>query len=250
MSPVSGKTAKTMPSDDRKAEKRATPTRRPTASNGPQGEVGVLGFVREPGALDHVLDNWSADAFCGGARSMPTTSPQHAEAAPGCVDVVPNRSLPGCAIDLAGLVVAINSAIARLVLVIQHYECRAVGPIQETADEHDDVQERTPRRIGKEIESPNLLEEIALRQVRIEQMLVALSQQGGIRREVKEWFSPSEAAEVLGKRPYTVREWCRLRRINARKRPVGRGEAEEWEISTQEIDRFRNHGLLPIPSKY
>ena len=64
------------------------------------------------------------------------------------------------------------------------------------------------------------------------------------------WYSPEQLAEILNKRPYTVREWCRLGRVNARKRPVGRGDAREWEISHEELVRIRNHGLLPIPSKY
>jgi hypothetical protein len=62
----------------------------------------------------------------------------------------------------------------------------------------------------------------------------------------QKWFTPTEVAELLGKRPYTVREWCRLERIHARKRAIGRGESEEWEISAEEIKRFKNHGLLPI----
>lgn len=63
-------------------------------------------------------------------------------------------------------------------------------------------------------------------------------------------YSPAEAAEELSRKPYTVREWCRLGRINAKKRPTGRGDAEEWEISAEEVERIRNHGLLPIPAKY
>jgi hypothetical protein len=66
----------------------------------------------------------------------------------------------------------------------------------------------------------------------------------------KEWYTPAEVAKLLGKKVYTVREWCRLRRINARKRNSGRGEAEEWEIPAAEVERYRNHGLLPIPLKY
>ena len=69
-------------------------------------------------------------------------------------------------------------------------------------------------------------------------------------RTIKDWYSPEEVAEILGKRPYTIREWCRYQRINARKRPTGRGDAKEWEISHDELDRIKSHGLLPLPSKY
>jgi len=69
-------------------------------------------------------------------------------------------------------------------------------------------------------------------------------------RTIKDWYSPVEVAEILGKKPYTVREWCRLQRVKARKRPTGRGDADEWEISHDELERIKNHGLLPIPTKY
>lgn len=66
----------------------------------------------------------------------------------------------------------------------------------------------------------------------------------------KQWHSVTEAAVILKRRPYTVREWCRLGRIKATKRLVGRGDVLEWEISHQELERYRNHGLLPIPKRY
>lgn len=61
----------------------------------------------------------------------------------------------------------------------------------------------------------------------------------------KEWYTVGEAAEILGKAPFTVREWARLDRINASKRPTGRGRALEWMISHREIERIQNKGLLP-----
>ena len=62
---------------------------------------------------------------------------------------------------------------------------------------------------------------------------------------VKEWYSISDAAEVLGKAEFTVREWCRLGRVNAHKRACGRGRSQEWILSHTEIERIQNKGLLP-----
>ena len=64
---------------------------------------------------------------------------------------------------------------------------------------------------------------------------------------VQQTFSTEEFAEKVNKSPFTVREWCRLGRINAKKRPVkGRGNVPEWEISHAELERYLNHRLLPI----
>ena len=59
----------------------------------------------------------------------------------------------------------------------------------------------------------------------------------------KEWYTVAEAAEILSKAPFTVREWARLERINASKRPCGRGRASEWMIFHREIERIQNKGL-------
>lgn len=70
------------------------------------------------------------------------------------------------------------------------------------------------------------------------------------RQTVKDSYTTAEVAKVLGKRPYTVREWCRLQRINATKAMSGRGCEEEWRVSHEELLRIQNEGLLPIPDRY
>ncbi len=79
---------------------------------------------------------------------------------------------------------------------------------------------------------------------RLETALAMLVRQ----RMVKEWYSTTEVAELLGRAEFTVREWCRLGRVNAKKRECGRGLSQEWVISHGELDRIRNHGLLPYAS--
>lgn len=78
---------------------------------------------------------------------------------------------------------------------------------------------------------------------RLESLLHELVQQ----RAVKDWYSEQEAAELLGRAEFTVREWCRLGRVNARKRACGRGLTQEWMISHAELERIRNEGLLSQP---
>ena len=62
----------------------------------------------------------------------------------------------------------------------------------------------------------------------------------------KTWFTVAEAAKLLERQPFTVREWCRNGRIHAEKRSCGRGQSTEWVISLGEIERYTNEGLLPI----
>jgi excisionase family DNA binding protein len=65
-------------------------------------------------------------------------------------------------------------------------------------------------------------------------------------RTVKEAYTPKEVAELLGKKEYTVREWCRLGRIAAKKLPNGRGNEGEWRIPHKELMRYQTEGLLPL----
>jgi hypothetical protein len=66
-------------------------------------------------------------------------------------------------------------------------------------------------------------------------------------RPVKEFYTPVEIAVILGKRPYTVREWCRLGRVKARKGIGQYGSEQDWRIAHEELVRYQNEGLLPLP---
>ena len=85
------------------------------------------------------------------------------------------------------------------------------------------------------------MQEILARLERIESVLNLLLQ----RQTVKDFYSTDEAAEILGKAEFTVREWCRRGRINARKRRSGRGKHQSWAISHEELQRIQREGLLP-----
>ncbi len=62
----------------------------------------------------------------------------------------------------------------------------------------------------------------------------------------RDWYSTDQAALILGRSEFTVREWCRLKRIRAEKRLSGRGAHSAWAISHAELLRFQREGLLPL----
>jgi hypothetical protein len=84
--------------------------------------------------------------------------------------------------------------------------------------------------------------EVIERLERIEEALLRLLG----KPQEKEWYTPAEAAGVLGRAAYTIREWARHRRIKASKRRCGRGNTKEWMISSDELHRIKNEGLLPL----
>lgn len=87
-------------------------------------------------------------------------------------------------------------------------------------------------------------EEIINRLERIENLLETLA---SAQKTVDQaYYSTSEAASLLRKAEWTVREWCRLGRVHAIKRAAGRGTSKEWMISQAELQRIRSEGLLPI----
>lgn len=79
---------------------------------------------------------------------------------------------------------------------------------------------------------------------RFEPIVAELHQIAKEATPVKEWYSVSEISGILGKAEFTVREWCRLGRVNASKRDCGRGKSQEWIVSLEELKRIQNEGLL------
>ena len=61
----------------------------------------------------------------------------------------------------------------------------------------------------------------------------------------REFYSTADIATILGRAEFTVREWCRQGRINARKKLCGRGKTGEWMIAHEELIRIQAEGLLP-----
>jgi hypothetical protein len=80
---------------------------------------------------------------------------------------------------------------------------------------------------------------------RCEAMVSDLHQLAKDTTPAKDWYSVKEVSEILGKAEFTVREWCRLGRVNAAKRDCGRGNSQEWIVSLDELKRIQNEGLLP-----
>ena len=62
-------------------------------------------------------------------------------------------------------------------------------------------------------------------------------------------YTTEEVAKILSKRPYTIREWCRLGRIVAERERSGRGGHGAWRISAEELKRYLNEGLLRAYSR-
>lgn len=77
---------------------------------------------------------------------------------------------------------------------------------------------------------------------KIEAALAVLTQ----KQTAKDWYTTDDIARIVGKAEFTVREWCRLGRMQAEKRLSGRGAFPSWVISHQELLRYQRQGLLPL----
>ncbi len=87
--------------------------------------------------------------------------------------------------------------------------------------------------------------ELERRLDRIEGMLTALVE----RQAVKDWYTTDEVARIVGKAEFTVREWCRLGRVQAEKRRSGRGAFPAWVVSHDELARYQREGLREDPRR-
>ncbi len=113
--------------------------------------------------------------------------------------------------------------------------------IDESQVGEDDTANTSPYETGTR-ETDALLDRLASIEAKLSLLLG--------RQPQKEWYTTTEAANLLGKRPFTCREWARHGRIRAEKRACGRGATSEWVISHDELERIRNHGLLPLSEVY
>jgi hypothetical protein len=64
-------------------------------------------------------------------------------------------------------------------------------------------------------------------------------------RTVKDYYEIEEFAALVGKAPFTCREWARLGRIHAEKKNSGRGPHDRWVVSHKELLRYQREGLRP-----
>ena len=91
----------------------------------------------------------------------------------------------------------------------------------------------------------NQLDLVLQRLDKIEAQLAELLRQ----RTIKDYYTTEEAAVLLGKAEFTIREWCRLGRIHGEKRMSGRGAHPAWVIAHSELQRYQKEGLLPRPRR-
>ncbi len=68
----------------------------------------------------------------------------------------------------------------------------------------------------------------------------------GVAVRPREWFSPEEIGRMIGRTADCVRDWCRMGRIGARKRATGRGSYLAWEIHTDALAEYLDHGLRAL----
>lgn len=120
---------------------------------------------------------------------------------------------------------------------------------QRSGPENDEAisdEEELPKELSTTERIEVALAGLTTRFAAIENNIAVLAQ----RQTVKEFYTTQDLCKMFGKAPYTVREWCRLGRIKAKKIRASCGGECEWRIPHEELVRLQNDGLLPIPAKY
>lgn len=97
----------------------------------------------------------------------------------------------------------------------------------------------------------NRFEKLLVRLESLESAITAIegavsAQEDAVPPTPREFYSTQEFADLVGRAEYTVREWCRFNRIHAEKADSGRGDAKSWKIPVAELQRYQDHGLLPM----
>jgi hypothetical protein len=77
---------------------------------------------------------------------------------------------------------------------------------------------------------------------KLEALLVILVE----RQTVKDYYEIEEFARLVGREPFTCREWARHGRIRAEKKLSGRGAHARWAVPHVELLRYQKEGLLPL----
>ncbi|WP_152050228.1 helix-turn-helix domain-containing protein [Tautonia marina] len=65
------------------------------------------------------------------------------------------------------------------------------------------------------------------------------------RQSVQDFYSTDEFAEIIERRPKTVRDYCNEGRLKGIKKASGHGLSKDWAIPHAELERYRREGLLP-----
>jgi hypothetical protein len=82
---------------------------------------------------------------------------------------------------------------------------------------------------------PMTLEDVMAKLEAIERKIALPVQQ-------KTYYTIAEAAALLHKTEYTVREYCRLGAMLATKTNLGCGQHRQWRIAATELERFQQAG--------
>jgi len=80
---------------------------------------------------------------------------------------------------------------------------------------------------------------------KIERLLCVLVE----RQQVRQYYSTKEFARAVGRAEFTVREHCRLGRLQAERKVSGRGPHRAYVLSHTELERYRRDGLLPCQQR-